>query len=293
VIVHLNGKLMPLSDARISPLDRGFLFGDGVYEGLRSIPWDNHEGRRIIGVRRHVERMRRGLKLAGIAHDPGDLDPLSLELLEANNLTDAFVYWQVSRGTPGPGDPPRSRVPGPGTRPTVFGYCTPQPPIASFTAPPQRTAITCKDNRWLLGHLKSISLMGNVLASLEADAKRRDDAIFIRDGQVAEGLATNVVLAVPDESGGATLVTPSLDSIPMLAGVTRDILLGAAPEIAQRAVGEEELVHAREVMIIGTTTLVTSIIELDGRPVGEGRPGPEAARLLARLLEAVRRRQDD
>jgi D-alanine transaminase len=294
VILHLNGRLLPIAEARISPLDRGFVFGDGVYEGLRGIPWHSPAGRRIIGANRHAERMRRGLAMAGIDFDPADLHERSIELLRANDMTDAFVYWQVTRGTPGPGDPPRSRVPGPGTTPTIFGYCAPQPALETFSRPPVRTAISCRDNRWLLGHLKSISLMGNVLAALDADRRRKDDAIFIRDGLVAEGLATNVILAVKAAHGdGTVLVTPSLDSVPILEGVTRAILLGLAPDIEQRPVRAEELLTAREVMLVGTTTMVTSIIELDGRTIGDSKPGPEAARLLGLLMDAIRRGADD
>jgi len=290
VIVHLNGKLVPAPEATISPFDRGFLFGDGVYEGLRAIAWHSADGRRIIGIDRHIARLRRGLETARIAWDPSGLDRMSLDLLAANKLTDAFVYWQVTRGTPGPGDPVRSRVPGPGTRPTVFGYCSPQPALGTFSEPPRKSAITIEDRRWLMGHLKSISLMGNVLGALEADRNKSEDAIFVRDGLVAEGLATNVVLSVPERKGtGTTLVTPSLESVPILAGVTRDILLAAAPHIEARAVTADELHAAEEVMLIGTTTMVTSVVRLDGRPVGSGEPGPHAKRLLATLLEEIRK----
>jgi D-alanine transaminase len=288
VIVHLNGRLVAKEAATVSVFDRGFLFGDGVYEGLRGIAWGGGEGRRIVGIGRHIERMRRGLESARIGWDPSGLERMSLDLLAANGLTDAFVYWQVTRGTPGPADPVRSRVPGAGTRPTVFGYCSAQPALVSFTEPPQKSAIMIEDRRWLLGRLKSISLMGNVLAALEADAAGSEDAIFVRSGLVAEGLATNVVLALHGPGGRDTLVTPSLEAVPILAGVTRDILLEAAPEIEARAVTVDELRRAGEVMLIGTTTMVTSVVRLDGRVIGTGEPGPRARRLLATLLSAIR-----
>lgn len=303
LIVHLNGRLIPLEQASISPLDRGFLFGDGVYEGLRSIPTappaapappaTSPPGRRIIGARGHIERMRRGLALTQIDWDPAPLEAMSNELTLANGLTDAFVYWQVTRGTPGPNDPVRSRAPAKGMRPTVFGYCTPQPTLDSFTAPPTKSVVTCEDRRWLVGHLKSISLMGNILGALQADEARADEAILIRNGLVAEGLATNVVLALPASSGQPpTLVTPSLDSVSILAGVTRAILLKARPDIQERAVREEELARAAEIMMIGTTTMVTSIVRINGRPVGDGTPGPIARDLLACLLNVIRSGRD-
>lgn len=286
MIVHLNGKLVPAADAAISPFDRGFIFGDGVYEGLRSIPWRNDAGRRVIGINRHIARMRDGLALAHIGWDPGDLHAMSIELLQANGLTDAFVYWQATRGTPGPGEPVRSRMPGAKTRPTVFGYCTPQPALETLTGPPTKTAITCEDRRWLMGRLKSISLMGNVVASMEADAAGAEDAIFIRDGVVAEGLATNVL--VVDAKG--RVATPSLTSVPILAGVTRAILLEHAPEIEERVVKAEELAAASEVLLAGTTTMVTSLVKLDGRAVGAG---VVARRLLGVLLGVVREGRED
>ncbi len=289
VIVHLNGKLVPIADAAISPLDRGFLFGDGVYEGLRGIPWDGSHGRRIVGIAKHIERMRQGLNLAKIHWDPSPLHEMSIELLKANQMTDAFVYWQATRGTPGPGDPVRSRVPGANTRPTVFGYCTPQPSIASFIEPMRKSAITCEDRRWTMGHLKSVSLMGNVVASMEADAAGAEDAIFVRNSLVAEGLATNVILV--DAQGRCA--TPSLSSCSILAGVTRDILLCAAPEIEQRAVPVRELESASEVLMVGTTTMVASVVKLNGRPVGAGIPGPVGKRLLGVLLGAIKAERDE
>jgi len=306
VIVHLNGKLVDASDARISVFDRGFVFGDGIYEGLRSIPARGAAGRRIIGAKRHISRMRAGLEIAGINWDPSNLEELSIELTKVNGLIDAFVYWQVTRGTPGAGEPVRSRAPSRSMQPTVFGYCTPQPPLESIQSPPTKSVITCQDRRWSMGHLKSISLMGNMLGALEAQHAGADEAIFIQRGLVAEGLATNVLLAVPrveraardrqssHETGDQSLeiVTPSLASVSILSGVTRGLLLDARPDIVERAVSEAELNAAREIMLIGTTTLVTSVVALDGRRIGDGRPGPVAGSLLRTLLDLIREERD-
>lgn len=302
MIVHLDGQLVPRSAARISPFDRGFLLGDGVYEGLRSIPVGD-AGARIIGLRAHVRRMQAGLDEAGIAWDAPAIGPASLDLLRANGLREAFVYWQVTRGTPPEDEPVRSRAPAKGSRmrPTVFGYCTPQPPLESITVPPTKRAVVCRDVRWEMGHLKSISLMGNVLTALKADAAGADEAVLVRagrggelsDGLLSEGLATNIVLAIPQEDGGTEIATPSLESVPMLSGITRSILVRIVPEIVQRPVRASELARASEVMYVGTTTLVTSVTHVDGRPVGDGRPGPVARRLLGALVGAIREGRDD
>jgi D-alanine transaminase len=211
--------------------------------------------------------------------------------VEANGLPDAFVYWQVTRGSPPAGQPVRSRVPGAGMRPTVFGYCSPQPPIGAYLPPadpPTVTAAVVRDLRWLRGHLKSISLLGNVMAAMEGHGRGAQDAILVRDGLVAEGSATNVVLALEGAGGKLELVTPSLDSVSILGGITRELLVDFVPGLRVRAVGEEELRGAREVMLVGTTSMVTSVVELDGRPVGDGRPGPAARGLLADLVGIIR-----
>jgi D-alanine transaminase len=182
-------------------------------------------------------------------------------------------------------------------RPTVFAYCSPQPAIAGVTEPPTKRAAVCRDVRWERGHLKSISLMGNVLTAIDAAAQGLDEAIMVRarDGVdlVSEGLATNVVLALPGRGGGVDIVTPSLTSVSILAGVTRSILLQECPEIIERPVLASELATAREVMLIGTTTLVTSVVALDGRMIGDGRPGPVARRLLDILFAAIAAGRDD
>jgi D-alanine transaminase len=300
VIVHLNGQLLPADQARISPLDRGFIFGDGIYEGLRSIP-DQRGGRdtRIIGWRQHVDRMNNGLREAAIDFDAAALEQPTHDLLKANSLTDAFIYWQVTSGTPRPTDPPRSRVKPRGLPPTVFGYCTPQPPLESITTPPTKKVITCRDIRWEMGHIKSISLFGNVWATRKADQAGAEEVIFIRGGDengrgglVTEGLATNLVFSFT-RNGKTEIATPSLESAPMLHGVTRMILTKILPEIVERPIHAEEVAQAGEIMLIGTTTLVTSIVSINGRAVRDGKPGPVAQRLLGLLLDAIRNRQDD
>lgn len=283
MIVHLNGKLLPASEATISPLDRGFVFGDGIYEGLRSI--STPRGPHLFAADRHWARMRGCLIEVGIDFDPTPLTQASFDLLRANNLSDAFVYWQVTRGTPGFDDPPRTRIPPTGLRPTVFGYCTPQPPLSAFVEPPRKRAITLEDIRWSKGHIKSISLLGNIMLTMRTAEAGVEEALFTRGGMLGEGTATNVILAFPDGS----IVTPTLDSAPILGGVTRSILLEDVPELRERPVFAAELQDATEIMTIGTTTLVTSIVELDGRRIGDGTPGPVARRLLKTLLAAIHR----
>jgi D-alanine transaminase len=169
-----------------------------------------------------------------------------------------------------------------------LGYCTPQPPIEHYTTPPTVTAITRPDTRWLRGHLKSTSLLGNVLASIEAQEGGAQDAILTRDGLVTEGTATNVIIALPGSGGQVELATPSLESVSILAGVTRALEVEHGPGITCRPVRVEELARASEIMLLGSTSMVTSVVRLDGKPVGDGRPGPQAHRLLASLVGTIR-----
>jgi D-alanine transaminase len=281
VKVYLNGEILPAHQARIGVFDRGFLFGDGVYEGVRAF-----DGCLMSG-QRHVHRFAAGLREARIDWDASDLEQMSRRLLEASGLRDAFIYWQVTRGTPGEGQPVRSRVATGPMTPTVFGYASRLPTLTDYAEPPRVRSRVVEDPRWKRGHLKSVSLLGNVLAAMEAVETGADDALMVTGdagrggGLVTEGCATNVLLALP----GGEIATPSLDSVSILGGVTRARVLELAPEIVERPVGAAELAHAIEIILVGTTAMVSSVVELDGRPVGNGQPGLVARRLLSLLVD--------
>lgn len=285
MIVHLNGRLIPAEQAAVSPFDRGFIFGDGVYEGMRSFAG------RIHSPERHVRRMEAGLGESRIGWDPARLEEMCEELVEANNLPDAFIYWQVTRGTPRQGQPVRTRIPSGPMDATVFGYCIPQPALEKFEkeGPASVHCSVREDTRWTRGHLKSISLLGNVMAAIESTDAGAQDAILVREGLVGEGTCANLILAVPAAGGRTEVVTPSLDSVPILGGVTRAVLLEECRDIVARPVRIEELFRASELMLCGTTAMVTSVTKLDGRPVGGGEAGPVARRLLKSLTGFVRK----
>ncbi len=280
--VYLNGEFMDASAARVSPFDRGFLFGDGVYEGLRA-----HRGA-IVGIARHTARLRASMGEAGLrGFDAESMGAIAMGLVERTGADDAFVYFQVTRGTPGEGQPWRERLPDDAIRPTVFAYCEALPALMEMREPRSVRVALRPDTRWTRCHVKSTSLMGNVMAALEARAAGADDAVFVRDGLVAEGTSTNVFIA----KGGA-IATPALGSSPMLEGVTRRLLLDAAPSIVERAITAEELGDADEVMLVGTRTVVAAAGEVDGRRLRDGSPGPMARELLRTLLDAIARDVD-
>ena len=281
MIVHLNGQLIPARDAHISPFDRGFVFGDGVYEGLRSFRVDGR--RRVVGMDMHIERLAASLDETRIPFDAETIGPMTDALLDANQLDEAFVYWQVTRGAPGDEGPRRPRAPHEPMAPTVFGYVERAPPLSAFSAPKTKSMITLEDTRWRLGHIKSTSLMASAMMAIEAHGRGADDALLVRDGLVSEATTSNVFVVTRDGS----LVTPRLDDPPILAGVTRRLLLMLAPDARETRVPSHLLREAREVILAGTSTMVLSVVSLDGGPVGSGAPGPVAGRLLDALVEHI------
>jgi D-alanine transaminase len=283
MIVHLNGALVPRDKARIDPFDRGFLFGDGLYEGLRA--FDSV----IYGLDLHAERLRMGLAESRLdGFDAADLGSLSAELLEANGLRDAFVYWQITRGAPDPESMTkdlRKRIPGAEIpRPTVFGYCIPLPGAAECRAPKEVHAATVQDTRWTRCNIKSISLMGNVLHAIEAAETGEDDAIMLRDGRATEASSTNLFVAKDGR-----IATPPVDRGFNLRGITREKMLRVMPQVQVREIAEEELGAADEIMLAGTITMIASVTRLNGRPVGQGNTGPAALSMYEALVADIRK----
>jgi D-alanine transaminase len=277
MLVYLNGSLVPAEQATVSTFDRGFIFGDGIYEGLRAF------GGRIRALDHHVARLAGGLHEIRLAWDATQLRQIVPALLDANQLDDAFIYLQVTRGTPGPGQARRARVPDGPLAPTVFAFCVPAPTLEQSLEPAGKSAMTAEDFRWQRGHIKSISLGASVMAALMADEHREDDVIFVRDGLVGEGTSTNVVVSLDGH-----LVTPALDSVSILSGVTRALTLSGRSGIEARPVTVAELRRADEVMLVGTLTMVASVVRLDGAPVGDGCVGPAACDLAQALAAQIR-----
>ena len=275
MIVWLNGALLPAGEARVSVFDRGFIFGDGVYEGLR---W---EGGRVLALGYHEERLRSGLvECRIVGFDAGRLGEVARAVVEANGLVEGagFVYVQVTRGEPGAGEAVRSRVMGGGAEPTVFAYAEGIGSLASMDRCGERSVALVSDTRWTRGHVKGVSLLGNVIGAIEADEAGCDDAVFVRGGAgggvgsgavVSEGLATNVFALV-----GGRVVTPSLESASMLGGVTRRVLVetlreeGGDGAVEERVLTVGELMGAEEVSLVGTRTAVSRVSSIDGRAMG-------------------------
>jgi D-alanine transaminase len=273
-LVYLNGEYIPRADAKLSVDDRGFLFGDGVYEVTRAV-----EGR-LFEAERHFARLERGLR--ALAIDPGlgagELREISERLLRENGLLtgEATAYLQITRGAA----PRTHHFPPAGTRATVYLSAARLTPVAAVRAR-AATAVIVPDVRWARCDLKTVNLLPNVLAKQRAVATGADEGIFVRDGAITEGSHTNV-FGVLD---GEVRTYPASNYI--LPGVTREVVIELAADlgIALREVPlfAEEVPRLEELFLTSTTTDVLPVVRLDGRPVGDGRPGPIARALYEAL----------
>jgi D-alanine transaminase len=266
MIVYLNGSFLPREQALISPDDRGFQFADAIYEVVRF-----YRGRGFH-LGEHLERMAEGLHAIRIEARPDFYPDVARRLLEENGLIgeDAIVYAQVSRGAA-----PRAHgFPPAGTPPTVYAFARradPPPPPAGGRA------ILAADERWSRCDIKSVMLLPNSLAYQRAREAGAMDAIFVRDGYALEGTKANLFLA----AGGRLRTAPNGPRI--LPGVTRSAAIQAARglgiEVEERPFTPEEMFAADEVFFASTTLWTYPVVEVDGKPIAGGAPGPIAARL--------------
>ncbi|RME34437.1 MAG: D-amino acid aminotransferase [Gammaproteobacteria bacterium] len=262
--VWLNDRFLPAEQARVSVLDRGFLFGDGVYEVIPVY------GGRPFRLQRHLRRLERSLAAVGI-DNPATRDQWTAridELVERNGGGDQGVYLQVTRGVA-----PRQHVPEGELEPTVLLMSNPLPPRSGIA---RVSAVTLPDDRWGHCDIKSIALLASVLLRIRARGEGAGEAILLRDGELTEGAASNVFTVLD-----GVVVTPPV-SPRLLPGITREVLLEllrkAGIEAEERPVSEQELRNAREIWLTSSTQEITAVTMLDGREIGDGRPGPTCRR---------------
>jgi D-alanine transaminase len=253
---------MPLEEARVSVLDRGFLFGDGVYELMPVY------GGRMFRLDAHLIRMAQSLAKVMIPnpYTPVRWGRILGEVVERAGSPDLLLYWQITRGVA-----PRDHAFPRGIQPTAFAMANPLPvPIASQLEHGVR-AITLNDLRWARCDIKAISLLGNVLLrqqALDADAA---EAILLRDGSVTEGAASNIFVVLD-----GIIVTPPKGPA-LLPGITRDLVLelveAAGLSYREASISETELRKAREIWLTSSSREVVPVTMLDGVIVGDGSPG--------------------
>lgn len=275
-IVYVNGSFVARADARVSVEDRGFVFGDGVYEVLRAI------NGRLFATRFHNERLERsldGVRLELKGDDsPGRFVEIGKQLLRENDLGrgEASLYIQVTRGAT-----TRSHYfPPPDITPTVYVSVARFTPYADL-AQAGASAISHPDLRWGRCDLKTLNLLPNVLASQTARERGAFEAMLIRDGVVTEGAKTNFFGVVD-----GTLRTHPCDNH-ILPGITRSVLRDLARDLAieldETPITVKEIPRLSELFLTGTTTDVMPVVRLDDKPVGKGTPG-ELTRRLQRVL---------
>ncbi|MEM8845264.1 MAG: D-amino-acid transaminase [Pseudomonadota bacterium] len=262
-IAYLNGEYSPLEDCKVSALDRGFIFGDAIYE---LIPVYNGKAFYLDG---HLTRLKRSLDQIEInsPYDDAGWTNIINQLVQKSGLNDLYVYIQVTRGVA-----PRDHAFPANATPTVFAMIGAWPSMSAESYVKGLNAVTVKDMRWDRCDIKVTSLLANVLKKQKAAESDAHEAIIIRDGMVLEGSASNVFVVKDHRIHSA----PKNNLI--LPGITRDVVVDLINEnnlpLTEQAPTEEILRTADEVWITSSTKECMPVTTLDGKAVGSGNPGP-------------------
>ncbi len=277
-LCHLNGRMLPLRDAQVSVLDRGFIFGDGIYEVVPVY------ARRLFRFDEHMARMGRSLAKLRIAnpHDRDGWLALARELVAAQPAEDQLVYIQITRGVA-----PRDHVMPEGITPTVFAMTSAMKPPSAEMRHHGVACVTARDFRWERADIKSISLLGNVLARQISADHGAEETILFRDGWLTEAAACNVWVV----HEGALLGPPKSEHV--LEGIRYELFAELCADIGiaynLRPIAEADVLTADEVLLSSATKEVLPVTRIDGDAVGHGalrgKPGP----VYARLFEAYQR----
>ena len=278
---YLNGVFLPLDQAHVSVMDRGFLFGDGVYEVIPVY------GGKLFRLGYHLKRLQNSLDAVRIVNPLADdgWESMLKQLVAGNEGHDQTVYLQVTRGVA----PRRDHTFPANSLPTVFAMSTPCLVPRDIDDEPGVSAITLADIRWQYCNVKAITLLPNILLRQQAIDTDAAEAILIKNGYAVEGAASNLFI-VRD----GVLITPP-NSADLLPGVTRDLVL----ELAQAsgipskevAIAVGELALADEIWLTSSTREISPVVHLDDRAVSGGKPGPawhRMIRLYQEYKEAVR-----
>lgn len=279
--VYLNGAFLPDNQARISPLDRGFLFADGIYEVIPVY------GGNLFRLEAHLDRLERSLNAIQMDNpcSRSRWQTLFEELVKCNGGGNQAVYLQVTRGAPAGREhsfPPK------GVEPTIFAMSVPvSAPAADAPDTAEGvSAVTRDDIRWSRCDIKSVSLLPNILLRQQAQEAGATEAILVRDGFITEGSASNVFIVTDDG-----IATPPR-SHAILGGITRDLVLELCQEhglpATEREIPEMELRNAHEIWLTSSTKEVVPVVRLNDYPVGHGRPGEQWKRLARHYVDFKR-----
>jgi len=259
ITAYLNGTYLPLEQASVPAMDRGFLFSDGVYE---IIPV--YQGR-PFRLTEHLTRLKNSLHAIqlDVTFDP----TIITELLNRNGGGDQYIYIQITRGPA-----PKRDFCFPDTvKPTIFVYTQPYSHPTIEKLQQGASAITLPDIRWELCHIKSISLLGSVLQRRKATEAGVDEGILMRDGHVSEGTSSNVFIVKQ-----GVIITPP-KSLHMLGGITREVILAIAEQqkmpYREAEIPETDLYTADEIWITSAVRTIVPVLSLNKKHVGDGKPG--------------------
>ena len=274
-LVYLNGELTPLSEARIPVLDRGFIFGDGVYDVIPMY------ARKLFRAKQHIARLFRSMKAIGISNPHSEQEWMDLigKVSAAHSADDQLVYIQVTRGVA-----KRAHAFPKDLAPTVFIMTN---PLTLPTEEARENGVACvsmEDRRWLRCEIKSVSLLGNVLAAQYAAENNVAEAIQFRDGFLTEASASNVWIVKDGK-----LLAPPKDNL-ILEGIRYGLLdeLCAAHNLPleMRRIAREEVFGADEVLLSSASKEVLPVASIDGKTIGSGKPGPLYRKLYAAYQKA-------
>ncbi|QCZ93694.1 aminotransferase class IV [Salinimonas iocasae] len=276
-IAFLNNEYLPLHEARISPMDRGFLFGDGIYEVIPT-----HEGK-PVGLSAHFKRMADGLSAINIPNpfDAAQWQDIVTTLTQRNaaalDTPYIGIYLHVSRGV----EPQRHHTYGNDIKPTVFGYgfAMPSPPETRCEDVKGLHVALNNDLRWQRCHIKSTSLLGNVMHYQQGIEEGKSETILInQNGEVTEAASCNVFAVINNQ-----IVTPPLDH-QLLPGITRQLVIDSLGKesviVRERAITRQELLSAEEVWLTSSSKEITPVLSIDGHQIADGQPGKVWERCL-------------
>jgi D-alanine transaminase len=277
-VCYLNGEYLPLAEARVSPFDRAFLFGDAVYEVVPIF------GSRLFRLRQHLDRLNRSL--AGIRMPPamshGDWAHVCQELISRNAADLGHLYVQVSRGA----EFGRNHAWPEGLKPTLFAYCTELDPLPGALLENGVAAITATETRWARRDIKATALLANILLKKLAADAGAFETIMLENGELTEGSSTTVHVV----KNGMIHTPPNSHHI--LPGTTRDVVTELADLLSVRnsstGVAESALRSADEIWLAFSTRGVLPVTKLDGAPVGSGVPGPLFKRIHLAFANYIR-----
>lgn len=262
-LVYLNGNYLPLNEAKVSVLDRGFIFGDGVYEVIPSY------GSKVLRFEHHMQRLQNSLDAVRIENPLSNTQWQEIieKLIAATKSQDQYIYLHITRGVASRDHRFPDKI-----EPTVFVMCNVLHAVDSELLKTGVTAVTLDDIRWQYCNIKAIALLPNILLRQQAVDKGAVEAILIRDGNVTEGAASNTFIVT-----NGVIKTPPKDQ-KLLPGITRDLVVELAKThnmpIEETVISEKEFLDADEIWLTSSTKEILPVTKINEQQVADGKPGP-------------------